>query len=323
MKNLYPIFTISLDFELYWGMKDVVSENDYKENLEGTPYAISQILKLFDQYDIHATWAIVGFLYFKDQKTLQQNLPQEYPKYKDENIDLYRYIQNSPTLNIQSHFAPKIIETISKLKNQEIATHTFSHFYTLEEGQNEKLFIEDIQAAIKVSKTTIQSIIFPRNQCNSDYLKILPTLGIRAYRGNEESWMYKSVNFKEKTSYKQKIARIADTYINISSHNTYELKKIAKTKPYNIPASRFLRPYTPKLALLDKLKLSRIKKDMLYAAKNNRLYHLWWHPHNFGSHTTQNIKMLEEILEYYVTLKSLYGLRSKNMREVADILDQL
>ena len=322
-KNLNGIFTISLDFELYWGMKDVISEEKYKKNLEGTPYAISQILKLFNLFDIHATWAVVGFLYFKNQKELLQNLPQNYPQYKDKNIDLYRYVKNHQTLNSENHFAPNIIKTISKLKNQEIATHTFSHFYTLEEGQNRQLFIEDIKAAIKVSHKKPQTIIFPRNQCNKDYLAVLPDLGIRAYRGNENSWMYKSVNFKEKTSLKQKVARSADTYINISSHNSYELKEIAKSKPYNVPASRFLRPYTPKFAFLDKLKLSRIKKDMLYAATNNRLYHLWWHPHNFGIYTDENIKMLEDILDYYSRLKALYNFNSKNIKEVADIADEL
>ncbi len=316
------IFTISLDFELYWGMKDVISEERYKENLEGTAYAVSQILKLFSQYEIHATWAVVGFLYFKDRNTLMQNLPKNYPEYEDENIDLYKYIRNNTHLNKNSHFAPEIIEIISKSKNQEIATHTFSHFYTLEKGQNERLFKEDLISAIKVSKTKLHSIVFPRNQCNDDYLETLLELGIRAYRGNEKSWMYKSVNFKEKTSYGQKLARIVDTYIDISSHNTYSPDEIAKKRPYNIPASRFLRPYDPKLAFLDKIKISRIKKDMLYAAKNARVYHLWWHPHNFGSHTTKNLKTLEEILEYYLTLKSLYNFKSMNMKEIADLLDK-
>ncbi len=316
------IFTISLDFELYWGMMDVVSEKEYKTNLENTPFAITQILRLFNLYNIHATWAVVGFIYFKDKKELLENLPKIRPSYEDKNIDLYRYIRRV-SLNKKSHFAPEIIDMIIKSKNQEIATHTFSHFYTLEKGQNKEHFLHDLKAAIKIAQrhgASLKSIIFPRNQCNEKYLHLLKDFGITSYRGNEKSWMYESVDFKKKSSLKQKVARFLDTYIDISSHNTYALNELSNTKPYNIPASRFLRPYSLKLAPFEKLKLSRIKKDMLYAAKKNRLYHLWWHPHNFGTHTKKNLEFLEEILEYYQRLKTLYGFESKNMNEVAKML---
>ena len=62
------VLVISLDFELFWGVRDNRSIEDYKENLLGGRLAIPQILDLFDSYNIHATWATVGFLCF-DQKT--------------------------------------------------------------------------------------------------------------------------------------------------------------------------------------------------------------------------------------------------------------
>ena len=39
------------------------------------------------------------------------------------------------------------------------------------------------------------------------------------------------------------------------------------------------RPY----GFFKKLKMKRIKAQMTYAAKNDKLFHLWWHPHNFGN----------------------------------------
>lgn len=57
-KKQNGIFTISLDFELYWGMRDVTSTEQYADNMNGVPVAIDEVLKSFHRYDIHTTWAI-------------------------------------------------------------------------------------------------------------------------------------------------------------------------------------------------------------------------------------------------------------------------
>ena len=75
-KKQNGIFTISLDFELYWGMRDVVSTVQYADNMRGVPNAIDELLKSFHKYDIHATWAIVGFLYFSSMEELKTIFPK-------------------------------------------------------------------------------------------------------------------------------------------------------------------------------------------------------------------------------------------------------
>ena len=63
----------------------------------------------------------------------------------------------------------------------------------------------------------------------------------------------------------------------------------------------------------------RIKRQMTYAAENGRLFHLWWHPHDFGLNTDKNLANLKEILEHYEFLNQKYGFESKNIGEVAEI----
>ena len=67
MKIDHGIFTASLDFELYWGIRDVTSIQDYEENLKGVPKAIEIMLELFEEYEVHATWATLGFLFAQDE----------------------------------------------------------------------------------------------------------------------------------------------------------------------------------------------------------------------------------------------------------------
>jgi hypothetical protein len=111
--------------------------------------------------------------------------------------------------------------------------------------------------------------------------------------------------------------RLLDAYLNISGHNCYALKEVPCEVPVNIPSSRFLRPFSNKLRLLEPLRMRRILADLTYAAKHGLIYHLWWHPHNFGDNTEANLTVLKTILDRYLSLKEAYGMESLNMGELS------
>jgi peptidoglycan/xylan/chitin deacetylase (PgdA/CDA1 family) len=318
MSQEHGIFTVSLDFELYWGVRDKRSIEDYQANLRGVRTAVPKMLHLFRDNDIHATWATVGFLFLKDSDDMKNHAPNLLPSYNAKELSPYIYSREAPSLEPAYHFAPDVIELISKHEGQEIGTHTFSHYYCLENGQSLAQFEEDISSAIRIANDrgiSIKSLVFPRNQWNSEYLPSLTKHDVQCYRGNEPSWMHKaSKNAQQKKL--QRACRLIDAYLNLSGHNTYNLTDCIQTKPFNFPASRFLRPYSKKLAFLDKIRLKRIKKSMDYAAINNRIFHLWWHPHNFGINTDRNIEFLAGIIEHYKSLRKNHGMVSLNMAEL-------
>lgn len=325
MKKPQGIFTISLDFELYWGMQDVIPLSCYKNNLNGTENAIKGILELFQEYGIHATWATVGFLFANDIEELKLYLPDKIPSYMNNDINPYSYIKNTDTLEKGCHFSPELIKIIDDYDGQEIGTHTFSHYYCLESGQTKDEFRTDILSAIAIADAkhiTLNSLVFPRNESNDSYLSVLLDCGISNYRGNGKSWLYKAVSV-ETGSKLRRAVRLIDAYLNISGQNCYKLKTLAKTKPYNISASRFLRPAASKYSNLEKLRKKRIKQGIKYAAEKKELYHLWWHPHNFGAKIEKNLQFLEDILSYYKQMNKKYGMQSLNMNEVSVVLDSL
>jgi len=162
----------------------------------------------------------------------------------------------------------------------------------------------------------MSSLIFPRNQVKKEYLEILAKNNIKSYRGNESNWIYSSkMSFILKRGF-----RLLDSYINITGSNTYDLNEIKKEFPYNIPSSCFLRPVKSNNSILKRLKIKRIKSQMTYAAKNDKLFHIWWHPHNFGNDIEANISFLKEILSHFLFLKDKYNMCSFNMVEVSKIL---
>lgn len=312
------IFTVSLDFELYWGVRDKRDIEQYKYNLQGVRTAVPEILRMFHENNVHATWATVGFLFFNDSADLHKHIPTLLPKYNKEELSPYEYIKQNPELSAKYHFAPELIDLIMKHCGQEIGTHTFSHYYCLEEGQTLDQFEEDIISAIEIAQRkgiSIKSLVFPRNQWNSKYLPILNKLGVQCYRGNESSWMYKATDDTGQKNLHRAL-RLADTYLNLSGHNTYNLEDCTQDRPFNFPASRFLRPYSDKLAFLNRLRLRRIKNAMENAAINNRIFHLWWHPHNFGVNIDENTDFLAKIIEHYKYLEQNYGMESLNMGEL-------
>lgn len=324
-------FVISLDFELMWGMFDKVTEEDYDDSLRGVHMAIPRLLSLFKEYDIHATWATVGMLTAYHTAELVELTPlfNERPIYLRPELSAYEHfhkfkeqIDSAPDI----YLAPELVEMIKDTPHQEIASHTFSHYYCLEEkkeGQDEtETFTADalaIQKAFDRFNVKPTSMVFPRNQWTNEALHVLKRLGYVAYRGTEDHFLYRARTDEDQTNLIIRSLRLIDSYFNLSGHHTYKLSQVndSVAELKNVPASRFLRPYSKLLAPLQSLKLKRIKNSMTRAAKRGEIYHLWWHPHNFGTNQAQNFKILEAILKHYQYLNKRYFWESANMSEVA------
>ena len=314
------VFVISLDFELFWGVWDVTSKERYGDNILGVKDVIPGLIDLFARYDFKATFATVGFLFAKNKTELLSFLPDNKPDYSNDNYNVYSREIPSIGNNEEDdpyHFGHSLLQQL-KQSPHEISTHTFSHYYCLEEGQCGEEFEADIAAAKKIAAAndiTISSIVFPRNQVNEEYLTILKENGIGAYRGNPTSWIYKPRKFTAEVPF-IRLCRLMDTYVPISGYNTHVIKK-EEGLPVNIPASRFLKPYNKNLAWLEKIKLQRIMNEMTKAAKKKEVYHLWWHPHSFGVNIAENMANLTLILNHFRLLNKEYGFANLTMKEAA------
>lgn len=327
MNHVSPgALVISLDFELFWGMRDKVTLDQYMANLAGVRKAIPLLLDVFSEFKVSATWATVGLLFSGDKDSLVRSCPKVEPGYLDVNLNPYPHLEKIGDNEDEDvfHYAQSLLNLIKKYPGQEIGTHTFSHFYCIEQGQTLETFRADLQAAIDVGRregVEIKSLVFPRNQYNESYLKMCKELGITSFRGNEKSWVY-SPKEESNKSYIQRGVRLMDSYFNLTGYHANSLDKIKKSQPYNIPSSMFLRPYSHKLKILEPLRLRRIKNGIKSAARNGLVYHLWWHPHNFGTNIDQNINMIRQILEFYKTIKKEYGMKSVTMNDVAKIISK-
>ena len=316
---------ISLDFELMWGVHDHRTVADYGANILGVRTALPAMLDLFGEYDLRVTFATVGLLFAKDKLEMESMAPALKPDYVDARLSPFNghfQLVGTDERNDPFHFATSLIELLKRYPQHEIGTHTFSHYYCLEPGQTVREFEADLAAAIAIASKqgiVLKSIVFPRNQFNAAYLEVCRKHGIVCYRGNEDHWVHRAVPGSGRTMLRRAL-RLADHYINITGHHCPKANELMPGYPINIPASRFLRPYSPALKWLDPLRLRRMERSMAQAALSGGVFHLWWHPHNFGIHQAENLAILRQLLDRYAVLKEQHGMRSETMHALAQRL---
>lgn len=309
---------VSLDFELFWGMLDCTTLEEYQDNVLGGRKAIPQLLQLFNKYGVHATWATVGFMFAHSYEELQKYFPAKelLPAYDNPELSPYKEFEKIGTdeASAPCFYAPSLIELVSKAEGQEIGTHTFSHYYCREKGQTKEQFEADIKAALALASAhgyELKSVVMPRNQCTDACVDVLAKAGFLTYRDEENDWIHKIKNRSL-----LRILRLADVYLPLTGAGGYVPRK--EQGLVNLIGSRMYKPYFKPLKFMEGMKVSRIKKQMLHAAKNGLTFHLWWHPHNIGVQTEFHLQQLEEIFSYYSYLKETYGMVSLNMREAAE-----
>lgn len=320
------IFSVSLDFELHWGSFETKRILDEETQLHflNTRAAIPEMLSIFKEYEIHVTWATVGMLYRNNSKEWEDNKPALVPTFKNPDVSAYEWVNKNGFNgdNDPSHFAPEFIDMIKSTPFQEIGTHTYAHYFCLEEGQTKEQFREDIKMACELAKSKgieIKSLVFPRNQFNEDYLSICNEFGITSVRTNPDIWYWSYSN--EAGSFMKRFFRAGDAYLKFQPIKMVYPKDInPNLMPLHLPASRLYRPWRPYYAIENKLKIRRIINEMTKAAQKGSYYHIWWHPENFGAHPKECLDELRKIAAHYVHLREKYGFRSMTMQETTEYI---
>lgn len=318
----FGALVISLDFEIHWGVRDhFMTDGIYRQNLLGVRRAVPEMLKLFSEFDIAATWATVGFLFAKSKDEIKDYTPRVLPAYYNKKLSPYGENTGDSEKDDLFHFAPSLIKNIKETARQEIATHTFSHYYCLENGQTRETFSADLDSAIALaldSGTRISSIVFPRNHHNGEYDDILLAHGINCFRGNQPEWIYR-LSAGGGSSRFQRLGRFADSHLNLAGLHLVNWSEIWENpKIANVRAGYFLRPVQAKRKWIAELRFRRLKNSIREAAKSNRIIHLWWHPHNFGVNTEANLAFLRRVLEVFRDCRENFGMKSLSMAEAAE-----
>ncbi|MGH3429822.1 MAG: polysaccharide deacetylase family protein, partial [Candidatus Dormibacteraceae bacterium] len=101
-----PALVISLDFELHWGVRDQVRpDGSYRAHLLGSRTVVPQLLDLFSEYGVAATWGSVGFLFAATRQELSTFSPKIRPAYANGRLDPYRESVGADEVSDPLHYA--------------------------------------------------------------------------------------------------------------------------------------------------------------------------------------------------------------------------
>jgi peptidoglycan/xylan/chitin deacetylase (PgdA/CDA1 family) len=312
---------ISLDFELWWGMRDHAERDSAAfADLAPSRQVVADLAGLFDRRGIRATWATVGFLFASTEKELTRFLPEKRPGYRQVELDPYAESVGQDEKADPERLAGSLVELLEATPGQEVASHTFSHFYCLEDGQDEAGLRADLASAQAIAGArgiTLTSLVLPRNQWNPAYAKAVRDSGFDCIRGPQQSWAHRARRSGEHGPL-LRAARLADSYGGVTPPPTTSWSAVAGQGGLaDVPASAFLRPYNPKLRHLEPLRKARLVAGLRDAARRHRIFHLWWHPHNFARYPGANFAFLQGLFDEFDRLVEEEGMQSCSMRDIA------
>jgi hypothetical protein len=169
----------------------------------------------------------------------------------------------------------------------------------------------------------MRSLVFPRNQFNPDFTDVLARVGIRSCRTNSRGWFHREMAGDRYFRPEVRASRLMDSYLPLSGSQVTRWSDLkSESGVWYLPASHFLRPFSPRLRHLEPLRFRRLVADMDVAAKSGGIFHIWWHPENFGRYPRESLDFLTNVLTAFAERRDRYGMRSLSMGDATDLCCQ-
>lgn len=306
-------FVVSIDLEMSWGVLHRGRPHD------DSPYRdersiVAEVLELFEQYEISATWAIVGHLFLRECR------PVDGVKHPDIARPTYPWLPGDwyeldPCLSMSeapTWYGPDLVDAIRACEvPQEIASHSFGHLIAGEPGCSPEAFRTDLAASRAVAADAgieLRSFVFPRNSIG--HLDVLENAGFTAYR-NRPRGSEPSSSGSGRRLVKLLDASRSSSWRPVRPVLNGGLVEIPHTYLFD-PGSKKARRFGTRLWSLQQ------RRRLRYAVRTRSLFHLWFHSHNLAGHRRRARAALDALLSEVRSLIDAGRLENPTMGEIAD-----
>jgi hypothetical protein len=287
-------FVFSFDLELAWGYFDSDVSHWRKFSTDGSRErnSIFQLLEIFNEFNISATWGLVGHLFFEHCEKCEICPIMDRKYFYDSYQEIY---DNNHPLWYGSDLIDMLI---NKGVNQELAYHGFTHKIFDEKEMNEVEARIEIEEWLRVANRTHmipQSVLFPRNKVG--YLELFKKYGFICYRGELKQPRTFSTPVIGRV-----IRRLYNSISPLLSPQVYQIYQAEPSGLVNIPSTQyFFGTYRRFEKLLDSLNLhllssQRIIQAVKKAASQKKILHVRAHPCEFQN--KKDFEKLRYLLSY-------------------------
>jgi len=297
------VFTLSLDLELLWGTVDLWGPDKFRAACEiERERVIDRLLSLLSEFEIPATWCVVGHL-FLDRCSAVDGCKHPEIIRPNHSWCKHDWFEDDPCGTEASSplfYGRSLVHKILSCPvPQEIGCHTFSHVILGDSGCSYEAAESEIVACIHLARemgVEMRSFVFPRNK--PGHLDLLSRHGFTCYRGPELSW------FERKC-----VPETCKRILHLANAITASCPRIVWPQRngdavWNIPASML---YFPMHGLRRYLPVSRrvrrAIKGLESAVKQKGIFHLWFHPTNLADNLDTMLTGLRAILEHAAVLR--------------------
>jgi len=311
---------MSIDTEMAWGVvhHGSIGRYSYSNDEQFTERdVIAALLELFDRYEIHATWAIVGHLFLEDCESVDgrkhpEIVRPDYPWFEGDWFDA------DPATDAATDpmwYGPDIVEAIRTCPTyQEIGSHTFSHIIVGDPGCTAENLRSDLAACRKLADgrgIALRSFIHPRNKIG--HVDILADEGFTAFRGK------RPISFSGYPRAVKRMLGALDTIWPMSGSAVYP-RRVAGL--WDLPATNLYSPGNRRriplpIGWYNRQQIRRLRQ----AVRHRGLFHLWFHSHNFTAAPETALRGFEEILQEAARLRAAGMLENPTMAQLAERLN--
>lgn len=308
-------FVLSLDFELAWGMRDLLGDKAQREECRLTrEVVVPRMLELFERYEMPASWCTVGQLFDKEIPDPPESHFSKFEAPSPSWIDR-PWFEGAPSgreEDIPDYLCPSLIERIRSISPpQEIGCHGFSHVIFGDPSCSRACAQSEIQACVERAEAAgihLDSMVYPRNEAG--HRDVLREHGFICYRGKGRDMIPGASG---------RVAQLSHILSVLSQRFAYPVvPQRDELGLWNIPASMMLFPahgirkYVPM-----SFRVRRAQRGLDAAVESGQVFHLWFHPINLAHETEGLLGALEQILRYASQLRGEAKLRFLSMGDLA------
>jgi peptidoglycan/xylan/chitin deacetylase (PgdA/CDA1 family) len=288
-------FTLSLDFELLWGTVDLFGPEKFRRACEiEREVVIDRLLALLVEFEIPATWCILGHLLLSSCRRTGGRAHPEIvrPRHAWVRGDWLQHDPCTDETRAPLFYGRSLVEKIRACSvPQEIGSHSFSHAIFSDPGCSREAAASELQASVVAAKDlglTLRSFAFPRNGVG--HLDLLPEFGFTSYRGPAPRWYER----REPLTGWHRFAHLWS--VLAASTPPVVAPERAGAGLVNVPASMIYFPmHGARRHIPLSRRVRRVRKGIEAAIRTGRVFHLWFHPTNLADEPKMMFRGLQEI----------------------------
>lgn len=298
------VFTLSLDFELIWGTVDHGGPERFCRACKvEREVVVDRLLALLAEFDISATWCIVGHLFLSSCAPQGEVKHPEIvrPSHSWSEEDWFEHDPCGSEQTDPVFYGASLIDKIRTCRvPQEIGCHSFSHVIFGDEGCSRQTAVSELAECVRLARERgieLRGFAFPRNQVG--HLDVLREHGVTCYRGPEPVW-YERAGMPHMV---KRVGHLAD--VLSARRPPVVVPEESISGLWNIPGSMLYFPMHGRRRYIPlSRRVRRAVKGLERAAVERRIFHLWFHPTNLADETERMFAGLRSIFERVDGLRS-------------------